>query len=412
MSFGSLPSVLGNGGGVAISVIGGTGLFADGTAAAPSISFAADSDTGLYRSAANEISIACAGGRSFSFGTAGQFYAANGAANITGSALGSWAINAAGTNQNITLSPSGSGIFNVTSQSRFNDVVQFNSAGTAGNITWGSGTFQIVAGSAFPILTFSTNNGTEAMRILANQRVLLGTTTDSGALLQIGTNTVAQTGGMVFGTDTFLYRDAVGTLALNGTGTNSYFSFLENGTAKGFVGTAGGDLYLATSTAKSVLIRTNSILALTLDSSQNATFAGSVTAGTSANFTFSGRSYISSPADGIIRLLNNAGSDFSRLQFGGTTSAFPALKRSGPSFHARLADDTAYTDMAVSVLYAFGAQIYFDATGTVVLRAGANSPEGAITAPVGSLYSRTNGGAGTTLYVKESGTGNTGWVAK
>jgi hypothetical protein len=43
---------------------------------------------------------------------------------------------------------------------------------------------------------------------------------------------------------------------------------------------------------------------------------------------------------------------------------------------------------------------------------GANSPEGGITAPVGSLYLRTGGGAGTTLYVKESGTGNTGWVAK
>jgi hypothetical protein len=43
---------------------------------------------------------------------------------------------------------------------------------------------------------------------------------------------------------------------------------------------------------------------------------------------------------------------------------------------------------------------------------GSGSPEGVITAPVGSLYTRTNGGAGTTLYVKESGAGNTGWVAK
>lgn len=43
---------------------------------------------------------------------------------------------------------------------------------------------------------------------------------------------------------------------------------------------------------------------------------------------------------------------------------------------------------------------------------GSGSPEGVLTAPVGSLYTRTNGGAGTTLYVKESGSGNTGWVAK
>lgn len=43
---------------------------------------------------------------------------------------------------------------------------------------------------------------------------------------------------------------------------------------------------------------------------------------------------------------------------------------------------------------------------------GTGTPEGAVTAPVGTLYLRDDGGANTTLYVKESGTGNTGWVAK
>ena len=43
---------------------------------------------------------------------------------------------------------------------------------------------------------------------------------------------------------------------------------------------------------------------------------------------------------------------------------------------------------------------------------GAGTPEGGLTAPVGSMFTRTDGGAGTTLYVKESGIGNTGWVAK
>ena len=42
---------------------------------------------------------------------------------------------------------------------------------------------------------------------------------------------------------------------------------------------------------------------------------------------------------------------------------------------------------------------------------GAGSPEGVVTAPVGSKFQRTDGGAGTALYVKETGTGNTGWVA-
>lgn len=43
---------------------------------------------------------------------------------------------------------------------------------------------------------------------------------------------------------------------------------------------------------------------------------------------------------------------------------------------------------------------------------GVGTPEGIVTARIGSRYSRTDGGTGTTLYVKETGTGNTGWVAK
>lgn len=46
------------------------------------------------------------------------------------------------------------------------------------------------------------------------------------------------------------------------------------------------------------------------------------------------------------------------------------------------------------------------------IRKGAGVPEGALAAPVGSLFLRTDGGASTTLYVKTSGTGNTGWTAK
>ena len=47
--------------------------------------------------------------------------------------------------------------------------------------------------------------------------------------------------------------------------------------------------------------------------------------------------------------------------------------------------------------------------GTSV-NSGSGSPEGVVTAPVGSLYLRADGGAGTCLYVKGSGTGNRGWV--
>lgn len=48
----------------------------------------------------------------------------------------------------------------------------------------------------------------------------------------------------------------------------------------------------------------------------------------------------------------------------------------------------------------------------VKIVAGTGTPEGVVTAPVGSLYLRLDGGASTTLYVKQSGTGTTGWTAK
>jgi len=54
----------------------------------------------------------------------------------------------------------------------------------------------------------------------------------------------------------------------------------------------------------------------------------------------------------------------------------------------------------------------FVGAGGALWLSGSGSPEGVVTALVGSLYTSTNGSAGTTLYVKESGTGNTGWVAK
>lgn len=53
-----------------------------------------------------------------------------------------------------------------------------------------------------------------------------------------------------------------------------------------------------------------------------------------------------------------------------------------------------------------------DATNNVLRVTGTATPEAAITAGIGSTFYRRNGGASTSFYVKESGTGNTGWVGK
>lgn len=74
----------------------------------------------------------------------------------------------------------------------------------------------------------------------------------------------------------------------------------------------------------------------------SAVFTGSIEVGASGYIGMGSRSLIYSPSDGIFRLSNYAGTDFSRLQFGGTTNAFPAIKRNGAAIDFRLADDSGY----------------------------------------------------------------------
>lgn len=52
----------------------------------------------------------------------------------------------------------------------------------------------------------------------------------------------------------------------------------------------------------------------------------------------------SGSADGVFRITGTTG-DFNRVQFGGTSSSFPALKRSTTILQVRLADDSGYTTM-------------------------------------------------------------------
>ncbi|MFC3772567.1 glycosyl hydrolase family 28-related protein [Paenibacillus sp. GCM10012303] len=90
-----------------------------------------------------------------------------------------------------------------------------------------------------------------------------------------------------------------------------------------------------------------------------------------------------------------------RVYFGGDTTA-PNIGVSGTSLNVR-------EGAAEGFLQAAGVLL---GEGQIGIRYGTGSPEGIVSAPVGSLYLRADGVPGATLYVKESGTGNTGWTAK
>lgn len=92
-----------------------------------------------------------------------------------------------------------------------------------------------------------------------------------------------------------------------------------------------------------------------------------------------------------------------KLQIGGATSSFPMIDNSSATLRARLADASGYAVFdAASFLLG----------GTTKILSGTGSPEGLVTAPVGSIFLRTDGAAGYESYYKGSGSGNTGWSAR
>lgn len=76
-------------------------------------------------------------------------------------------------------------------------------------------------------------------------------------------------------------------------------------------------------------------------------FTGTPTIEATGTLAWVGRAKISSPADGRVLLADNAGAGSPLLQFGGTTSAFPMLKRNGTVLEVHLADDSAATNLRI-----------------------------------------------------------------
>jgi hypothetical protein len=174
------------------------------------------------------------------------------------------------------------------------------------------------------------------------------------------------------GTDTKLFRDAEGVLAQrNGVNPQTFRLYntytdantferlnikwdtnvLKIGTEKG---TSGG-------TARAMELQTDGVTRLTIATNGLATFSGTVSIGAGAQLNLnqgklysSSRAGMSSPADGIWLMYNDAENNFNRLQFGGTTSSFPAIKRNGAAIQIRLADDSANAALETAGLTVVG----------------------------------------------------------
>lgn len=160
---------------------------------------------------------------------------------------------------------------------------------------------------------------------------------------------------------------------------------------------AGTELIEVSQKSTSVTITATTISAAAADNSYNDSGSGFVTAGfaigdavTVSGFTGNTANNITS---GIITAITAA-----KMVIGGTDGNVIVDDAAGESVTITKWVTRRTTPADLRTLFGI-----YVGTGT---------PEGAVTAGIGSLYRRTDGGANTTLYVKESGTGNTGWVAK
>lgn len=124
--------------------------------------------------------------------------------------------------------------------------------------------------------------------------------------------------------------------------------------------------------------------------SRHITSGGNTLASATGDLGFSTRSKLISSADGVLTLLNSAATDFTRLTFGGTTSSFPALKRSGNSIETRLADDSAFTVFrASSFVTNNGTRISDSGDGVLVVTNNASTAlTGLQLGPSGTSYVR------------------------
>jgi hypothetical protein len=220
---------------------------------------------------------------------AGTIYGLNGQ-TIVGDANGAWTVTANGTNQNITLTPSGTGVvaaqkaatgaeiysFQVNRQNSATGALRFGADGsTNGVIAANNGKLRVgkdVAGTFTEWLRFDDADGS----------ALFGTTTNSAnGRIQLATHTTSA-GGIGFGTDAALFRSAAGQVDFQHTAGDATFRFLgSGGTSRGSL-VVSGTSFIVQAVTNNLILQSNSTTALTIDSSQNATFAGAIIGGVQA----------------------------------------------------------------------------------------------------------------------------------
>jgi hypothetical protein len=268
----------------------------NGTGLLPSYSFASQANTGIYRAAVNDVSIASNGARVAAFSGADLYL-----------------------------------------------------LGASPTIRLGASSDTIIAYDAADALALRRTTNAQTFRVY-------NTFTDASnyerAAVKWSSNTLVF-GSEILGTGTArnVYLQAAGAAQVR-LSTNSNDRWVVDSSGNFITGSTGDNSYdIGASGAtrpRTIYVGTDVVVAGT-------TGGGSATYAQSTGFLgWTSRSRIRSASDGVISLLNNAETDFTRLQFGGTTSSFPAIKRTATALNFRLADDSADAGITAGTILATG----------------------------------------------------------
>lgn len=238
--------------------------------------------------------------------------------------------------------------------------------------TYGNNALKVNTGSKIQFSNYGsgtiTGTPTKALNVDASGNVIEGTLSSSG--LTVGTTTIASG---TTGRGLYDNGGVLGEFTNTGTGT---VQVLQNSPTliTPVIGAATGTSLTLTNTGLTI----------------------SAVGGN--GFRTSGGGFFIFKSDGVATLSDNSDASWGRLQFGGTTSSYPALKRSTTSLQVRLADDSGDGGFSTGAL---------TATGTLSITDGANKSVGVATLVGGTVtVSNTRVTASSRIFLTDATTGS------
>jgi len=248
-----------------------------------------------------------------------------------------------------------------------------NTAGTALTITGSQGTGTGAGGTIiFQVAPAGSSGSAQnalatALTINADKSATFGSgvtvlNTSGGSVLQVSNNTgfgyhMAKDYPVSWGSsatldgtvDVLLRRDAANTLALrNGTAAQTfrvYNTYDGTNDERGFIKWVSNVLQIGTDktgtgTARALEFQTDGTTRLSFSADSSLCTVSSTNLVTGSQIRLGNATKITNSSNGVFRVTDSTEADFGRLQFGGTTSSFPALKRNGAGIDVVGADGT------------------------------------------------------------------------